>query len=615
MITLSKSGNTVTFTFDENSGYLQNGTIDVPINSLALITDESDMATFRKSASNDIFISARYEEFGMSKAQLEQWYKANMVSSGGGGGGTGGTTPEEVQQMIDSSISGKTDTSAFTAFSGDVQSTLDEIETVAGAAFNDLNDRMAEKLDASAYTPVDLSDYYTTAQTDSAITASVSGKADTSAVTQSISEAVSGKASQSDLETVSGQVANKQDTLVSGTNIKTVNNISLLGSGNIDIQGGGGSGGCTVDETVVYNTLTNNLFDYNGDYKYEYAVIDFQGDKTSAITTIYFIAGDASNDYAQGNITFDYPNHSASTDNTAMTEYFTIEYINDINDFKVSVASAYQSTCWIKSIQNFFNTDIKVEFYVINSGSPCTAIETDVVGLVEKVKGVADKSIWNAGISGEQYKINLTTSSNDGGSNLTVLNLDELDATNSVLKPDIKIGLGTSGWTDVSFTQGQCQINKPNSLMFRITYANDFDPEHQIFDIQTAFFYGNNMTYDMVQYDVQNQTAYGSITGITTAATYEWSASTKELVITYPATVEYGGETVDVRINQVGCGCSLGYKIIKFETYGELKQDLKPYVQETREALGGLSLVKLTQAQYDALAPDYDANTLYIIKD
>lgn len=31
----------------------------------------------------------------------------------------------------------------------------------------------------------------------------------------------------------------KQDTLVSGTNIKTINNTSILGSGNIDIQSGG----------------------------------------------------------------------------------------------------------------------------------------------------------------------------------------------------------------------------------------------------------------------------------------------------------------------------------------------------------------------------------------
>ena len=33
---------------------------------------------------------------------------------------------------------------------------------------------------------------------------------------------------------------NKQDTLVSGTNIKTINNESILGEGNIEIQGGGG---------------------------------------------------------------------------------------------------------------------------------------------------------------------------------------------------------------------------------------------------------------------------------------------------------------------------------------------------------------------------------------
>lgn len=32
----------------------------------------------------------------------------------------------------------------------------------------------------------------------------------------------------------------KQETLVSGENIKTINNQSILGSGNITIQGGGG---------------------------------------------------------------------------------------------------------------------------------------------------------------------------------------------------------------------------------------------------------------------------------------------------------------------------------------------------------------------------------------
>lgn len=48
------------------------------------------------------------------------------------------------------------------------------------------------------------------------------------------------------------QLATKQDALVSGTNIKTINNESLLGSGNITIQGGSG-GDTNVIETVKVN--------------------------------------------------------------------------------------------------------------------------------------------------------------------------------------------------------------------------------------------------------------------------------------------------------------------------------------------------------------------------
>ena len=105
--------------------------------------------------------------------------------------------------------------------------------------------------------------------TESVLDAAVSGKADTSAVTAAIDAATSGKADSADVYTtaqtsssteistalsakadtattssatqVSTALAAKQDTLVSGTNIKTINNQSLLGSGNITIQGGGGA--------------------------------------------------------------------------------------------------------------------------------------------------------------------------------------------------------------------------------------------------------------------------------------------------------------------------------------------------------------------------------------
>lgn len=48
------------------------------------------------------------------------------------------------------------------------------------------------------------------------------------------------------LNVLNESLSGKQDTLSAGTNIKTINNESILGSGNIDIQGGG-----TVDQTII----------------------------------------------------------------------------------------------------------------------------------------------------------------------------------------------------------------------------------------------------------------------------------------------------------------------------------------------------------------------------
>ena len=50
-------------------------------------------------------------------------------------------------------------------------------------------------------------------------------------------------------------ISGKQDTLVSGINIKTINNENILGSGNITIQGGGGS---TTDVQINGTSIVNN---------------------------------------------------------------------------------------------------------------------------------------------------------------------------------------------------------------------------------------------------------------------------------------------------------------------------------------------------------------------
>lgn len=128
----------------------------------------------------------------------------------------------------------------------------------------------------------DPSNYYTTGQTDAAIAAATSGKVDTNtytAYTAATDSTLSGKQNTLTAGTgiditndvisvtgvpltvedtvtsgssnpvkssgiynfVTGETATKQDTLVSGTNIKTINNASILGSGNIstlpEVQG------------------------------------------------------------------------------------------------------------------------------------------------------------------------------------------------------------------------------------------------------------------------------------------------------------------------------------------------------------------------------------------
>lgn len=192
----------------------------------------------------------------------------------------------DAQTQIENSISGKVDTSAMTAYwtSAETESAItaatDDMATktwvgqqnyltgytetdpvfqsspASGISAQDILDWDA-KLDSS-----DLIPYYTSAQTDTAISNavsglateqyvdnSVSGKVDTSAMTQYYTSA------QTDTQ-ISNATSGKQDTLISGTNIKTINNESILGSGNIVISGGSGSANIIELTQAEYDALT-----------------------------------------------------------------------------------------------------------------------------------------------------------------------------------------------------------------------------------------------------------------------------------------------------------------------------------------------------------------------
>ena len=287
MITVSKQENGVLFTFQNSDKYLYgSGTIEVPFNSLSIIQDESDNITLRKSASNDIFLSARYDtDFGYaSKEAAVEALKEILYDEAG-------ISEEEVQQMIDAATSGIPSSEVVeqlrrdvNAVSGEVDTKQDiltagenitisgnvisadagnniieltqaeydaletkdpealyiitdaqeinmndyytksevynkqEVDAAYGTAYQTLTAHTANtevhvtqaekntwngKLDTSAYTPTDLSEYWTSGQTQEAINAATSGIPSSQVI----------EALRNDINTVSGDVENKQDAL------------------------------------------------------------------------------------------------------------------------------------------------------------------------------------------------------------------------------------------------------------------------------------------------------------------------------------------------------------------------------------------------------------------
>jgi len=83
---------------------------------------------------------------------------------------------QETNEEITQAISGKVDTTTFNAHSGNTS-----MHTTA--ADRELWNSVSDKLDASAYTPTDLSDYYKKQETDEKIVEATSGKADISSLT------------------------------------------------------------------------------------------------------------------------------------------------------------------------------------------------------------------------------------------------------------------------------------------------------------------------------------------------------------------------------------------------------------------------------------------------
>lgn len=198
MISINKSGNAIVIEFTDNDKYLFDGTIEVAPNELMVVIDESNMATFKRISNGDVLFSQIIDNIQISGTSVT---KDNIIEqfgiigyTSGGGGGTGAV----------SSVNGQT---------GDVVLTASSLNAYTKTEVNSLLD---SKADNSKLTE----EATEREKQDSALGGMIAAE------TEARKEAVSG------LET------SKQDVLVSGTNIKTINGQTLLGEGNIQIEGG-----------------------------------------------------------------------------------------------------------------------------------------------------------------------------------------------------------------------------------------------------------------------------------------------------------------------------------------------------------------------------------------
>lgn len=158
------------------------------------------------------------------------------------------------------------------------------------------------------------------------------------------------------MNAVMGVINRKQDTLVSGTNIKTINNESLLGSGNISISGGVTSYNDLTDkpiydasyvELATGSTITNEQYQELKDAITNLNILNLNGKAAKGFYTsgnIIIIVGTLGNQTARYTVSKTDNNHTVS-----LTKSF-LGYDSDVQDLYETKQNILVSGANIKTI-------------------------------------------------------------------------------------------------------------------------------------------------------------------------------------------------------------------------------------------------------------------------
>ena len=448
---------------------------------------------------------------------------------------------------------------------------------------------------------VDISNYWTSAQTQSAITQSVSGKASQSDV-DTLSGTVTAHTADTTIHVTSSDKttwSGKQDALVSGTNIKTINNESILGSGNITIQGGGGGGidsgtvQTMIDESISVkvdtSAITSSVTSASTDSEIPTAKAVYDaiptggtgGGKTiSAGTNISVTTGETADTvsckipysdviYSNTDIILGKELPNASTSNRVLFGK-QIKSVSSSN-FAYSIGIGVQPSSNSSDYNELYGSkSIGIGAFKIGNGSQYSNFVTNCVAI-----GYGAKTrISNAVAIGNDTEASGTTKTNinnqltiDTSNQVYIYNKDN---TEMICLQD-HLGGGGGG-----ITSGEVQTMIDESISGKADSSS-------LATVATSGSYN----------DLTNKPTIPTVPTSNTAFTNDAGYITSNDITGKTDTSAFTAHTADTTVHTTSAE--------KTSWNGAVT------------ALGGLSLVKLTQSAYDALSPDYDSNTLYVI--
>ena len=105
MLSITKVNNSIKVEGLDNKQFPDNGTLMIPLNSVILTLDESNIATFRSAANNDVLFSGvitdiQIDGTSMTKQTITTSFTAIANSSGGGGGTVDAYTKAETDALL-----------------------------------------------------------------------------------------------------------------------------------------------------------------------------------------------------------------------------------------------------------------------------------------------------------------------------------------------------------------------------------------------------------------------------------------------------------------------------------------------------------------------------------